>query len=127
MEDNPKQAENPLNKAIDDAIDDLRESAQEATVAPPVARYRARIAQYTFNLLLFSFFLFALAAHVDNYFRWDVVISHTVQSISLPAFSQLMQIISMPGNNLFAAVGLVFIAFIFLWLLRYRLEAYTLL
>ncbi|MEW6729998.1 MAG: phosphatase PAP2 family protein [Acidobacteriota bacterium] len=120
-------AESQQTKApIEEAVDELRAAAEAATVAPLVARRRARRLQYLLIFSLSIFILLAIAVSVDGdrYFDWDVALSRAIQSI--PGIEPLMRIISIPGNNSLIAFGLVTITFFFLFMLRYRLEAYAL-
>lgn len=123
MKEEPNRPESP----IEEVVEDLREVAEAATVPRYVSRRRARLAQATFSLLLFSFFLFAVAAHINNYFDWDLIIARNIQAINLPGFDTTMRFISMPGNHILWALSMVGTAFGILMLLRYKVEAYSLL
>jgi membrane-associated phospholipid phosphatase len=129
MKTDQKQTEVPVEdaarEAVEEAVEELRDVARAATVTSWVARFRARRLQIFLAFSLSIFFVLAVAVRLDgdHYFDWDLAVSRTVQSISIPGFGTLMRLISMPGSHL-APFITVPIIFLFLFVLRYRLEAY---
>ncbi len=71
---------------------------------------------------LMAFAVLAFLAYSHAHFGWDATIQQRVRSISLPGFSALMRIISIPGNGKIPHMIAALSAVMFL-LIRMRTEA----
>ncbi len=70
----------------------------KAAVAPrPVRRYRARLFQWYVGVAAVGFIALATAARFVNYFPLDLQLTLAVQLIKNPAFSDLMQYLTILG------------------------------
>ncbi len=73
----------------------------EEVIAPPKTRKRRFLDfWHIVTMLVIAFTVLSVLAKLNPYFPFDVVITQTIQHISIPSFPELMRVISFMGNVL---------------------------
>lgn len=95
--------------------------AQEITVSPLRAAFRARRLEIILGLGLCLYAALAALAYRYAYFSWDLRVARRIQSIDIPGFETFMIWTSVPGNG-WAAWAIVIVTATTLALVRFKLE-----
>ncbi len=99
------------------------DEVEEIAISFERAALRAYWVEIVFALALGLYAVLAVLAHRYAYFRWDLALARSIQSVTLPGFYTLMVWVSALGSG-WLSVALVVGAGLFLIAARLRLEGF---
>ncbi len=115
-------SETTPEKPIEKAQAQAQQAAQKATAPPRTRRYRAVLFQGSMIAISSAFALLTALAKSTPFFPLDLQITRGIQTITNPAFAQLMNLLSWPGfTPQTLVIPVVIVAF--LWGLGLHWEA----